>query len=141
MSIMQTLIDYDLKMQYRIKELELEVTHLKKTLDTREEQLKSMTFHVESYCNLRDGNLMKHPIWDESDITRYGGKMQQRKAAYGDTFFTHDGVTYDYRSVWDDDEDADSFLRSFADGCITSDRDYIGGILTVFFTVRLTDRT
>jgi len=140
MSIMQTLIDYDLKMQYRIKELELEVTHLKKTLDTREEQLKSMLHEIPITKVAVRLNVKSHPIWDESDITRYGGKMQQRKAAYGDTFFTHDGVTYDYRSVWDDDEDADSFLRSFPDGCITSDRDYIGGILTVFFTVRLTDR-
>jgi hypothetical protein len=61
-------------------------------------------------------------------IRSFGGELVK-----GDTRF--DGKLYGYRSVWDEEEDANKFLGCFADNQIVSARTMIDGYLTVFFSI------
>lgn len=43
-----------------------------------------------------------------------------------------DGVSYDHRTTWDEEEDVDAFLEAV--GAKVSGRDFVNGVLTVWWS-------
>lgn len=62
------------------------------------------------------------------EVKKHGGRMVK-----GDT--RYDGILYSFRCVWNDDESADAFIESLPEGSIKTDRDFVGGYLTLFVTI------
>lgn len=67
--------------------------------------------------------------FDEWLLHEYNGELQ-----VGDTMF--DGVQYDYRAVFNDDEDIDLFITSYEENMIRSARCFENTYLTLFFTIK-----
>jgi len=60
----------------------------------------------------------------------FAGRISKRQ---GPPPNTYDGVQYEYRAVFNEDEEVDEFLEEI--NASKSDRDIIGGYLTVFFSI------
>lgn len=67
-------------------------------------------------------------IWDDR-LKAHGGRMFKGHDEVGTTY---DGVQYEYRALFNDDESIDAFLEEH--NIQKSDRDFIGTYLTLFFS-------
>lgn len=86
----------------------------------------------------KDDTVWSRALWEERVLTHKGVLIDDiGSGAKSDVYTTVlDGKDYDYVSLWDDDEDAEKFVDTFADDIIKSGADYIGGIFTFFFSVK-----
>jgi hypothetical protein len=74
--------------------------------------------------------------WCIDNIHRYGGKLVGGSAIY-------DGVHYQFKSIWSDDDNADEFISSIPDGTKTTINNVISDRciandtkkLTMFFSI------
>ena len=63
----------------------------------------------------------------------HGGKFLAERLNKVQNTNTYDGVQYEYRAVFNSDEEVDEFLEEI--NASKSDRDIIRGYLTVFFSI------